>query len=459
MTPFRLDSQPFAVCDLVNAVRRLVPLLRERGVSASCVLAVQSGDPAHWVWLWGLARAADQPFMPLAPQLAAAEVDDLLHQAGGAVLLGAGCAARAAPELLAVTDAGSGHPIPSALHGGLIMQTSGSAGRPRGVMHSARGIAAASRAACRCLGFETNDLWLACLAPWHIGGVAVLERAMYRHARVLVLPKFEADRVWDSLLRHPVSHLSLVPPMLARLLEQAAGRRPPAYLRKVLVGGGALSPALAQEAIAQGWPLCVSYGLSEAGSQAATLCGLGDDWRGGDMGRPVTGMQLAIESSGDGHGRIKLRGDMLMLGYLNPEFAPGVGLLPDGWFVSSDLGRIDEAGHLHLLGRSDDMLVSGGTNVHPASVERVICRHPAVRDVVVLGQPDAIYGEIVTAIVVGSVDGEALLAWCREHLPSAQRPRRVILCDALPLGPTGKIDRRRLRELAPLSSSGVDGGA
>ncbi len=442
MTPFRLATQALAVRELVEAAQRLVPALRGLGVSASRVLAVQSSDPACWVWLWGLARAAGQPLMPLAPQLSAADVDELLGQAGGAVLLDGEHAGLALAR-----DPVPGRPISTALRGGLIIQTSGSAGRPRGVMHGAHGLRAASRAACQRLAFAADDLWLVCLAPWHIGGIAILERALYRKARVLVLPKFEADRVWDGLHRHPVSHLSLVPAMLARLLEQAAGQRPPAQLRKVLIGGGALSPALACEAAAQGWPLCVSYGLSEAGSQAATLCDPGDDWTPGDVGSPIPGMQLAIEPSGDAHGRIKLRGDMLMCGYLNPDFAPGLGLAADGWFVSNDLGCIDEAGHLHVLGRFDDMIISGGINIHPASVERIVCGHPAVREVAVIGQPDSVYGEIVTAIVVGGVAGEELLAWCREQLPSALRPRRVVRRDALPLGATGKVDRRRLREL------------
>ena len=447
MTPFHLDSQPIAPRELVKAAHPLLPALRRLGVSESRVVAVQSGDPACWLWLWALARAAEQPFMPLAPQLDATEADDLLTQAGGAALLSQEQGVLNLRETLSAATDPAQHPIPAALRNGLVMHTSGSEGRPRGVMHSASGIRAASRAACQRLAFAADDLWLVCLAPWHIGGIAILERAWYRHAQVLVLPNFEADRVWDKLRRHPVSHLSLVPAMLSRLLDQAAGRRPPAHLRKVLIGGGALSPVLAQQAVALGWPLCASYGLSEAGSQAATLCDLGEDWSPGHVGSPVPGMEIEIEPCGATHGRIKLRGDMLMRGYLNPEFTPGLGLAGDGWFVSQDLGRIDEAGHLHVLGRCDDVIVSGGNNIHPAVVERVVCRHPAVHEVAVIGQPSPVYGEIVTAIIVGGVGEQELLAWCRERLPSAQRPRRVVHRSALPVGSTGKIDRRRLREL------------
>ncbi|PUE05444.1 MAG: 2-succinylbenzoate--CoA ligase, partial [Candidatus Sedimenticola endophacoides] len=339
-------------------------------------------------------------------------------------------------------------PDPAAADLRLILHTSGSEGAPRGVMHTGRALDAASAAACRRLGFAAGDLWLACLAPWHIGGIAILERARHCGGRVLALPGFDAARVWRALRRHPVSHLSLVPAMLGRLLDEAAGCRPPSSLRRVLIGGGALSRPLYERASAQGWPLCVSYGLSEAGSQVATDCGDGAPWRPGAAGLPLEGVEVAIEAGDvDTPGRILLRGPMLMSGYLNPARRPGDGLAGEGWFRSGDLGYLEQ-GRLHVLGRGDDVIVSAGVNVHPALVERALQRHPGVREAVVVGVADPLYGERITALVVGRVEPDALLAWCREHISSAERPRRVVSLDALPRLGNGKPDRMRLRRLA-----------
>lgn len=442
MTPFRLDPQPFVAAGLVRSAQGQIPRLRSLGVGTDTVLAVQSDDPACWSWIWALARAAGQPFMPLAPYLDAAQTAALLAMAGGAALLDCDSAGL---QLLQPARPGA-HPLQLPIR--LIVHSSGSEGEPRGVMHSDAGVAAASNAACRRLDFSADDLWLGCLAPWHIGGIAIVERALHSGASVLLQPGFEAGEVWWALQDHPVSHLSLVPAMLAALLEEAAVQAPPPSLRRVLIGGAALDPGLQRRAVERGWPLCVSYGLSEAGSQAATRCDPGLEWSPGDVGRPIDGMELKLESQAGTEGRILLRGPMLMAGYLNPLLVPGNGLTADGWFRTGDLGRLDDRGNLQVLGRCDDVIISGGVNVHPAPLERLLHGHPAVREAVVVGTPDTCYGEIVTAVVSGSIDTEQLLAWCRERLASPQRPRRVIVLERLPRLPGGKLDRRRLKQLA-----------
>lgn len=446
MQPLQSEFRPFHPRQQVREARAWLPLLRGLGVSGAAALAVRSGDPGCWVRIWALARAAGQPFMPLAPDLRGARLNALLEGAGEVALLELGRGAHT-PRLRRLYPPRQ-PPDPAAADLRLILHTSGSEGAPRGVMHTGRALDAASAAACRRLGFAAGDLWLACLAPWHIGGIAILERARHCGGRVLALPGFDAARVWRALRRHPVSHLSLVPAMLGRLLDEAAGCRPPSSLRRVLIGGGALSRPLYERASAQGWPLCVSYGLSEAGSQVATDCGDGAPWRPGAAGLPLEGVEVAIEAGDvDTPGRILLRGPMLMSGYLNPARRPGDGLAGEGWFRSGDLGYLEQ-GRLHVLGRGDDVIVSAGVNVHPALVERALQRHPGVREAVVVGVADPLYGERITALVVGRVEPDALLAWCREHISSAERPRRVVSLDALPRLGNGKPDRMRLRRLA-----------
>ncbi|MET0115783.1 MAG: AMP-binding protein [Sedimenticola sp.] len=439
--PLTLPEQPLYPETLLIDTGRAAHTLEKAGISPGTVLAVQSSDPARWLALWALARSADLPFMPLSPAMPAQQVETVLQRAGCAALVEMGTGDDPLPALV---SGSTNTPVAANSPVRLIIHTSGSTGVPRGVMHTTKSIEAASRAACSRLDYGPGDLWLNCLAPWHIGGIAILERALHAKAGVLPMQGFNAARIWQALQQHPVSHLSLVPAMLSRLLEQAAGDPPPPHLRKVLIGGGPISTELFLKAQGRGWPLCVSYGLTEAGSQAATLCTPGDDWRAGDAGPALDGMEIRIDDSGI----IKLRGPMVMAGYLNPTLTPGEGLSEDGWFSTGDLGRLDDSGHLHLLGRHDDVIVSGGINVHPATVEQVLNQHPDVDDVAVVGSPDPVYGEIVTAFVVGNARDESLNSWCLERLPSSHRPRRIISIDTLPLLGIGKIDRGRLSELA-----------
>jgi len=451
MSPFQLKDHPLYPGELVREARALIPLLRELEIGQGAVLAVQSEAPACWMWVWALARAADRAFMPLSPQLTGSPLTKALNNAGEYALLNIGDDGKPELSLSAPTPFPDRVNPPSPQSIRLIIHTSGSEGEARGVMHTAAGVEAASRAACQRLAFGRQDLWLVCLAPWHIGGIAILERALQQQARVLVMPRFDAGTVWSNLQRHPVTHISLVPAMLARLLGVACGRPPPSHLRKVLIGGGALPQPLLLKALDSGWPLCVSYGLTEAGSQAATLCTPGRHWHPGDAGLPLAGMEIRVRSGAGQYGPVMLRGPMLMAGYLNAALQPGDGLSEDGWFQSSDLGMKDDSGHLHVLGRNDDMIISGGVNVHPSPVEKMLYRHPDIQEAAVIGVPDPVFGEIVMAVVVGTISSEGLLAWCGERLPRPHRPLRVIHLQSMPLQSTGKIDRQRLRDLARIS--------
>jgi len=181
---------------------------------------------------------------------------------------------------------------------------------------------------------------------------------------VLLHEGFDAAAVWRDLAAHRVTHISLVPAMLACLLDLAKAP-PPASLRHALIGGAALSRPLFERAAAAGWPLCPTYGMSECAAQAATLVGAAPGaWHEGLVGTPLPGFECAVGADG----RIRLRGPQLMRGYLNPQLRPGLGL-EQGWFVTSDLGRIDARGRLTVIGRADDMFVTGGVNVHPLEVE------------------------------------------------------------------------------------------
>jgi O-succinylbenzoic acid--CoA ligase len=276
---------------------------------------------------------------------------------------------------------------------------------------------------------------------FHIGGFSILSRCAYAGARLILHQGFDAQKVQDALVAQRVTHLSLTPSMLAQLL--ALDQKPPPSLRHVLVGGAALSPELASQAFARKWPVQPTYGMSETCSQLATLPRLPPDWRGGQVGRPLPGAEVALTPDG----RLKARGAMVMRGYANPDLAPGVGL-EDGWFVSNDLAEISDRGDITVLGRADDVIVSAGKKLVPAQIARELRPCPGLGEFAVVGRSDPVWGEIVAVVYTGAIPASELLDWARARLAPAFRPRAAVPVAALPLLANGKPDRSALREIA-----------
>ena len=338
---------------------------------------------------------------------------------------------------------------------GAILATSGTRGLPRFVVHEWRSLRANAEAANERLGFGPDDRWLATLAWAHVGGLAVPLRAAAAGATVgLASARFDAATVARALGELAITHLSLVPAMLHGLLE--AGARPPGSLRAVLLGGAATPPDLLDRALGAGWPIALSYGLTEAGSQVATSAPR--ELRAADRscGRPLRGVEVRIRPAEgrdertmpgpppDRVGHIEVRGPILFRGYIGAPPRPR-----DAWFSTGDLGRLDADGRLEVTGRLHDRIVSGGTNVDPVRIEAVLAGHPEVREAAVIGFPDETWGQIVVAVVAGHDPELAsrLDPWCRQRLSSARVPRRWEVVERIPRTATGKVDRPRLRAL------------
>lgn len=348
----------------------------------------------------------------------------------------------------------------SAVTAGVVLPTSGTDGLPRLVVHGWPSLRANAVASNARLEFGAGDRWLATLAWAHVGGLAVPLRAAAAGAAVaLTGPRFDAASVARALGELAVTHLSLVPAMLHGLL--AACARPPGSLRAVLLGGAATPPDLAERALSAGWPLTLTYGLTEAGSQVTTATPA--EVRAGDRsaGVPLDGVEVRIRPPGtaaegpDGAsapGHIEVRGDTLFRGYAGEPARPA-----GSWFATGDLGRLDERGRLTVTGRLRDRIVSGGANVDPAQVEAVLAAHPAVREAAVIGVPDDRWGQVVVAIVAGEdPDLPAHLdPWCRERLSGPRVPRRWEMLDRLPRTATGKVDRARLRARLAESATAI----
>ncbi len=342
----------------------------------------------------------------------------------------------------------------------LLIATSGSSGQPKVVCLGNAQLDHAADAANQRLDLRAGDCWLHCLPLYHIGGQAILWRCARAAASLRLHEGFSLTALADDLARRTITHLSLVPTMLARLID--AGVPPPASLRVALIGGAALSQALHDRARTAGWPLVPSYGMSESAAMIAAWQASDGPWRAGQVGRLLPGNQANLSPDG----RIRLAGQQMMLGYLDcaaddnegkdsrdgdyrgtGDTRYGQGYDSDGRYTTGDHGEIAADGQLTVIGRADDVLISGGVNVQPQQVESCLAALPGVRDVAVGGRADAEWGERVVALVVGEVSLQQIRDHVARLLPPAAWPRECHRLTQLPRNATGKLDRPAIRRL------------
>jgi O-succinylbenzoic acid--CoA ligase len=311
------------------------------------------------------------------------------------------------------------------------VMTSGSTGAPNPVGLTYGNFLWNSVGSAFNIGVEPQDRWLCCLPLSHISGLGIVMRSVIYGTAAVVHDGFDVDRVAEALEREGITVVSLVATMLTRLLDAGADLSGP---RAILIGGGPVPEEPLEEAIGRGATVVQTYGLTETCSQVTTLAPADARRKLGSAGRPLLTTHLRIQE-----------GEILVQG---PTVAPGRADA-DGWLHTGDLGRIDEEGFLYVEDRIDDMIVSGGENVVPAEVEKVLLRHPEVADAAVVGREDPEWQQAVTAIVVLEDGSEAtpdeLRRHCAESLAGFKVPKRVELAAALPRTPSGKLMRRALR--------------
>ena len=339
----------------------------------------------------------------------------------------------------------------------LVMHTSGTSAAPKPVELTYGNLLWSSLGSAVALGAPDDERWLCVLPLSHMGGLSILVRSAIYATTALVHERFELDRALDALQRQRVSVVSLVATTLERLL--VAGLERVEGLRCVLLGGGPAGAALLERARAAGVPVALTYGLTETCSQVATtpVAALGGDGRedgpgdgtGDGRASPAQPTRRAVPPLFCTQVRIAPDEEILVRG---PTVAPGA-LAPDGWLHTGDLGALDGAGRLSVLGRRAETIISGGENVAPAEVESVLESHPLVLEAGVYGVEDPQWGEAVSAVVVlrrpGDGDGtesvEELRAHCARSLAPYKVPKRISLSPApLPRTRSGKLLRREL---------------
>ena len=318
----------------------------------------------------------------------------------------------------------------------LVVPTSGSTGGPKGVLLTTEALHASAKATHERLGAPGQ--WVLALPVSSIAGITVVVRSLLARTRPEVVDLYggfsvDAFTAATARLAHGVRHYTaLVPTQLRRLLDAGVDLSP---YDAILVGGAALSPALHDRAVAADVSVVTTYGMSE------TCGGCVYD------GRPLDGVSVDLRPDG----RIELGGPTVFAGYrLRPDLTADA--LVDGRHVTQDLGRWSADGRLEVLGRADDVVISGGANVPAAMVERVLAGHPGVAVCAVVGRPDPEWGERVVA-VVQPVDWSAvpsldeMRAYAVSSLEPAALPRELVVLGQLPTLPSGKPDKAAVRTL------------
>ena len=308
----------------------------------------------------------------------------------------------------------------------LVVRTSGSTGAAKDVVLSRAAMAASATATYARLGGPGQ--WLLNLPATYVAGLQVLFRSVLAGTEPVVQDGAFADAA--ARLTADCRYVSLVPTQLVRMLATPADREALAGFDAVLVGGARVDPDLRRQAGAAGVRVVASYGMSE------TCGGCVYD------GVPLDGVAVALGADG----RVRIAGPVLFERYDGqPELTDRV--RRDGWFHTQDVGRLDEDGRLEVLGRVDDVLVSGGVNVPAPAVADRLRRHPGVHEAEVVGVPDPEWGDRVVAVVVGTLSLAEARDWVAEAHPRSWAPRDLVAVEAIPMLPHGKPDRVALRRL------------
>lgn len=344
----------------------------------------------------------------------------------------------------------------------VIGYTSGTTGRSKGALLLHRNLIANITAITTAWRWTPEDRLLLTLPLFHTHGLMVgLHGALFMGGTVALRRKFDAGEALAAFDADPAISLFFgVPTMYGRLVAEARQRALPRHLPRLFVSGSApLTPHLfaAFEQIT-GQRILERYGMTETGMNLTNP--YDGERRPGTVGGPFPGQEARIVemSSRDTLppgviGEIEVRGPHVFAGYINRPEATAEAFSADGWFKTGDLGWVSDDGYYTITGRARELIISGGYNIYPREIEDVLATHPAIAEVAVLGAADEDMGEEVVAVVVPR-DGETpraedIIAFCREHLASYKKPRRVVFADALPRNALGKVLKHVLSAQLP----------
>ena len=326
-----------------------------------------------------------------------------------------------------------------------IMYTSGTTGRPKGVLQTFGNHFYSAVSSALNLGLSSADKWL-CVAPiFHISGFSIIMRGLIYGMTVRLVEKFRAEELERILANETVTIMSVVPFMLKKLIQQQnkTNTHYNSAFRCMLLGGGTIDRETLEACLQRSIPVVQCYGMTETCSQIVALRSADALLKLGSVGQPLFSTQLKLSKDGE----ILLKTPALTPGYLNlPDKLPSK--MIDGWYRTGDIGHLDKEGYLYIDGRADEMLISGGENIFPQEVEQIYQRYPQINEVAVVGQNDSVWGQVPVAFVVSDrrLSPTKLMNYGYEHLARYKVPQHYIFVSELPKNASGKIRRFMLRE-------------
>ena len=472
----RQDGQELTYGQLERGSGQAAAMLREAGVGAGDRVALMMPNVLAFPLLFYGALAAGAVVVPMNPLLKGREVAHYLGDSGASVILAWGQAADEAAKgaadggvpVIRVTEPGAQAVLGSRPpledwaeraddDDAVILYTSGTTGVPKGAeLTHANLLRNAEVTATTLLATGPGDVVMGCLPLFHSFGLTCgLNAAVLGGACLALLPRFDPGAALEMISREKVTIFEGVPTMYAALLHHPDAGRTDASSLRVCVSGGAALPLEILRGFEDtfGCPILEGYGLSET-SPVASFNHPDRPRKPGSIGTPVAGVQMRVVDDAGAEvppgqvGEVVIRGHNVMKGYWgNPDATAAA--IPDGWFRTGDLARMDEDGYFFIVDRKKELIIRGGYNVYPREVEEALYEHPSVAAVAVIGIPHESLGEEVGAAVAlkpgaSTTPGE-LQEFARDRVAAYKYPRQVWLVEELPKGPTGKILRREVR--------------
>ena len=481
-------GRTFTYRQLHDLCDRVAGGLRELGVRPGDRVSLYSPNRWEWVVAYHAALRAGAVVNPINVMLTPEEVAFVLNDCGAAAIVTSGDKAeviagltRDVPSLhrvISFDPAGGdvtafdellGHPAaeqdgPRSAPADLstIGYTSGTTGHPKGAMQSHRAVYLNTATLFALQARTDRDVMLNALPLPHVYGNIVMNGTFMVGATLVMMERFDPAQALAEIARHQVTVFDGVPTMYAMMLaDPSLPGTDLSALRICAVGGQTMPVAKMQEwEQRSGAPLLELWGMTELGGAGTSNCVYAPNVHG-SIGFALPGLEARIGALDDASvtvpdgepGELMVRGPLVMLGYYGNEEATKATIEPDGWMHTGDIATRDDEGHYFIVDRRKDLIITGGFNVYPAEIERVVAAHPAVAMVAVGSVPDETRGELARAYVVlrpGATATEAeIIEHCRPHLAAYKRPRSVRFVPDLPKTSTGKVMRRELKTLDP----------